>query len=429
MNIIQLTPGTGSFHCGTCLRDHAMVKAMRARGHDVHMVPLYLPFVTDGDDEGSVDEVFYGGVNVYLQQKSWLFRKAPQWFRKLFNGKGLLSWASKFAGSTDSKQLGEMTCSMLAGEEGKQSLELEHLISWLKTQEKPDVICLSNVLLVGMAKRLKEALGCKIVCFLQGEDAFLDSLGGTWKEKAWQLTTDRCKQVDSFVAVSDYYGALMQERLQLTSNKMHVVHNGIDLTGFEPVKEIIAPPVIGFMARMTPAKGLHTLVDAFIEIRKNDRVSDVKLSVAGALTDNDTQYVQQQKDKLAEAGLLEEADFHPNVTREEKIACLQSLSVLSVPATYGESFGLYILEAWAAGVPVVQPRSGAYPELIEKTNAGVLCAHDDAKALASAIEILLMRPTDAKGMGQIGRDAVEREFNIGVMVERVLAVYDNVISG
>ena len=60
MRILHLTPGTGSFHCGSCLRDNALVKALRARGHDAMMVPLYLPLVTDADDANPEQAVRVG---------------------------------------------------------------------------------------------------------------------------------------------------------------------------------------------------------------------------------------------------------------------------------------------------------------------------------------------------------------------------------
>jgi len=429
MRIVQLTPGTGNFHCGTCLRDHAVVNAMRKRGHDVTMAPLYLPFVTDGTDSGDVSQVFFGGVNVYLEQKFGLFRKTPRWLDRVFNAPFILKFASRFAGSTDSRQLGDMTMSMLRGEEGTQAKELDTLIDWLKTQPKPDVICLSNVLLIGLARRLKRDLGCKLVCMLQAEDSFLNSLPEPHRTDAWRETTERCREVDAFIPTSQYYGDLMAKRLKLPAERVHVVHNGIDLTGFAAADAPPDPPVLGFMARMTPPKGLHHIVDAFITLKNNDRVPGLRLRVAGALTDADKKYVKQQQAKLAKAGVADDATFEANISRERKLEMLRSLSVLSVPATYGESFGLYMLEAWASGVPVVQPRNGAYPELIEATGGGVLCDPDNADALATAIEVLLLKPDDARRLGDAGRAAVIERFHIDAMVEKLCGVFEKVCGG
>jgi len=426
VNVVQLTPGTGSFHCGTCLRDHAVVRAMRQRGHHALMVPLYLPFVTDGPPEegaGADSPIFYGGVSVYLKQKSWLFRHTPRWVDRLLNAKWLLRLASRKAGATDSHGLGDLTISMLRGEEGRQAGELDKLIDWLKTQPKPDVFCLSNVLLVGMARRLKQAFGAPVVCFLQGEDSFLNGLGPE-AQAAWDTVAQRCKDVDAFIAVSDYYGRLMADRLHIPPAKMHTVHNGIDTTGFAPADQPVDPPTIGFFARMIPGKGLHLVIDAFLALKQKPPLSRLRLRVSGAKTSADEKYVREQQDKLTRAGVAQDVYWSFNVTLEEKQAFLRTLTLLSVPATYGESFGLYILESLASGVPVVQPNSGAYPELIAATQGGVLCEPKDAAALAAAMEPLLVNRAEAQAMGERGRNAVLREFNIERMTERVLAVYD-----
>ncbi len=424
MNIVQLTPGTGSFHCGTCLRDHAVVKAMRVMGHSTLMVPLYLPFVTDGEGAGADSEIFYGGVNVYLEQKFSLFRHTPRWMDRFFNSKWVLKLASKMAGSTDSKMLGPLTISMLKGEEGRQAKELEKLIDWLRTQPKPDVVCLSNGLLVGMARRLKEVFQVPVVCLLQGEDAFLNAMG-RWTDEAWETAAQRSQDVDAFIAVSRYYGDLMGRRLRIAPKRMHVVHNGISLEGFSPAAAPVEHPTIGFFARMIPGKGLHLVVDAFIALKKKGEIANLKLKVGGARTDADEKYVKEQQAKIAKAGFAAETSWVFNVTFEEKVEFLRGVTLLSVPTIYGESFGLYLLESLAAGVPVVQPRSGAFPELVEATGGGVLCEPNDARALAAAMEPLLIDREQAGILGERGRQAVIRDFNIQGMARRVLAVYES----
>jgi len=422
MNIVQLTPGTGSFHCGTCLRDHAVVKAMRRMGHSTLLVPLYLPFVTDGDGAKADSEIFYGGVNVFLEQKFSLFRHTPRWMDRLFNSKWMLKFAAKMAGSTDSKLLGPMTISMLRGEEGRQAKELEKLIDWLKTQPKPDVLCLSNGLLVGMARRLKEVFKVPVVCLLQGEDAFLNAMG-KWTDEAWATAAARSKDVDAFIPVSQYYGDLMATRLQLRPERVHVVHNGISLEGFHPHEAKIQHPTIGFFARMIPGKGLHLVIDAFLALKRQGHIPNLKLKVGGAKTDSDDKFVQEQQAKIAKAGFVEDVTWSYNVTFEEKLEFLRGITLLSVPTTYGESFGLYILEALASGVPVVQPRSGAFTELVEATGGGVLCEPDNAVSLAAAMEPLLMNDEHARRLGEQGRQAVHRDFNVDQMAAKLLDVY------
>src|SRR5215207_6973794 len=158
MNIVQITPGAGAMFCGNCFRDNALVQALRKQGHDALMVPLYLPLTLDEEDQSAGTPIFFSGINVYLQQKSALFREAPDWFRNLFTSRSLLKWAAGKAAKTRAEELGDLTLSILRGEEGNQARELEELIAWLKTQPRPDVICLSNVLLIGMVRQLKTEL-------------------------------------------------------------------------------------------------------------------------------------------------------------------------------------------------------------------------------------------------------------------------------
>ena len=317
MRLVHLTAGTGSFFCGTCLRDHALVKALRRLGHDALMVPLYLPLVLD--DSGSREEspLFFGGINVYLQQKSAFFRHTPQWFDKLLDSPALLRQAGRKAGMTNPRELGEMTLSMIKGEHGHQAKELDKLVAWL-VEQKPDVVCLSNSLLIGVARRVREELRVPIICSLQGEDAFLDSLPEPYRERCWQLVRERAADVDRFVAPSRYYNALMQERLRLAPEKIVVIYNGIDLDGFAPAAAPPEFPTVGFLARMCRDKGLDTLVEAFIKLAP--RVPHARLKIGGTQTDADRAFVNDLTDRLGQAGIANAVKFLPNLTPRRKAA-------------------------------------------------------------------------------------------------------------
>lgn len=395
MRIIHLTPGTGNFYCGSCLRDNALVKALRQRGHDVLMVPLYLPVVTDEPAASEGVPIFLGGLNVYLEQKFPFFRGA-RWL----NSPRLLRAVAKLNHLTRAKDVGELALSMLRGE----SRELDKLIAWLKTQPAPDVICLSNSLLAGLARRLRAEFGVPIVSSLQGEDSFLDALVEPYRQQAWQLLRERCADITRFVAPSRYYADQMAARLGLKS--VTVVPNGIVLDGYEPA--VPTTPTIGYLTRMHPSKGLDTLVDAFCKIQ--GRVENVRLIVAGAQTASDAVFVRALQRRAGPA-----AEFHPNPDRAVKLELLRRMSVFSVPAMYGEAFGLYVLEALATGVPVVQPRHGSFPELIEATGGGVLY---EPGQLADALEALLLDPERARRLGATGRRVVQEKFSDTAMARQ-----------
>ena len=234
LNLLQLTPGAGAMYCGGCLRDNALVAALRKLGHQGLMVPLYLPLTLDEEDQSAGTPVFFSGINVYLAQKAALFRGAPGWLRDLFASPRLLKWAAGKAAKTRAADLGELTLSMLRGEAGNQAREIEDLIAWLKTQPKPDVLCLSNALLIGMARRLKSELDVPVACTLQGEDFFLDGLPESHRAACWRTLSERAAEVDLFIAPSRYFGNLMRERLGLPADRVRVVReNGINLDGYD----------------------------------------------------------------------------------------------------------------------------------------------------------------------------------------------------
>ncbi len=416
--------------CGNCLRDNALVAALRRLGHEVTMVPLYLPLTLDEDDESAGTPMFFSGINVYLEQKSALYRRAPRGLHRLLASRRVLKWAAGRAASTRAAEAGEIMLSMLQGEAGRQARELDELVAWLKTQPPPDVICLSNVLLAGMIRRLKAELQRPVVCTLQGEDSFLDALPETQRARCWQALAERATEADMFIAPSRYFGDLMTKRLGLPAGKVKIVFNGINLDGYRaqgagggqawtPGSERAAP-VLGYLARMCQEKGLDTLVAAFIRLKQTGRAGKLKLRIAGSCGPADEPFVKTLRQQLAASGCLGETGFLPNLGRGEKLEFLHSLSCFSVPARYGEAFGLYVIEASAAGVPVVQPRTAAFPELIEATGGGVLCEPGRADALADAIESLLLDPPRARALGEAGCRAVRERFSAEAMANETL---------
>lgn len=435
MNIVQLTPGAGAIYCGNCFRDNALVAELRRQGHDVTMVPLYLPLTLDEENQSAGTPVFFGGVNVYLDQKLSLWRHAPGFLHRLVSSRGILDWAGGRAAKTKASELGELTLSMLRGEEGRQARELEDLVKWLKRHAQPDVVCFSNALLLGMARRIKSELHTRIVCTLQGEDAFLDSLPGSHRAAAWQLVGERAADVDLFIAPSRYFADRMIRRLNLEPARVKVVHNGINLDGYTGVTGSRresrltrnAAPVVGYLARMCKEKGLDTLVEAFIDLKRRESVPRLKLHIAGSCGPADEPFVKGLRKRLAEAGYLGETVFSPNISRAQKIGFLESLSVFSVPARYGEAYGLYLVEALAAGVPVVQPRTAAFPELVASTRGGALCEPENPKSLAGAIEALLVQPDRARAVGDAARKVVFERYHVEAMADSLLKLYAELV--
>ena len=417
MRIAVLTPGTGSFHCGTCLRDQALAKELRRLGHDVLFVPLYLPPTLDIADENT-SAVYMGGINVYLQHAVPVFRKTPRWIDKLFDSPKALASAAKRAGMTQAKDLGPMTLTMLKGEDGYQVKELDRLAAWLRDDVRPDVVLLSNILLVGIARRIREITNAAVWCTLHGEDTFLDALPDSHRERCWQEVVNRSKHVDGFIAVSRTYGDIMVERACLDPKRVHVVHNGIDVDIYQPAQHPKGH-VIGYLARQCYGKGLHLLVDAFIACKKS--LPDASLVIVGTKTAADEAYVAAIEQRLQVAGCRSSVSFHDNVSLVEKIRLLQQMDVLSVPALYGESFGLYVIEALACGVPVVAPKHGAFPELASETGGIALFDQDvDGDYERVLLDVLRDKWND---LAEAGRTAVLAQFSTQSMAAGVVAAF------
>lgn len=407
-------------YCGNCFRDNALVAEWRKMGHNAVMASLYLPMTLDEEDQSQGTPVFFAGTNVYLSQIFPLFGKAPDWLRSWLASPALLKWAGGRAAKTRADQLGDLTLSMIQGELGNQARDLDDLIAWLKNSEKPDVVCLSNALLIGMTRRIRNDVGVPVAIELQGEDSFLDSLPEPHRAKCWAALRERAAEVDTFIAPSHYFAELMTKRLDLRPERVKVVYNGIRLDGYEPAPAEISPPTLGFFARMCKEKGLDNLVAAFIHIRKNNLVPNLRLKVGGAMGPSDEPFVARLKEDLRANGLINEVEFHPNLDKAAKQSFMKSLSVLSVPALYGEAFGLYLIEAFASGVPVVQPRHAAFPELVKASGAGVICEPRDPVALANAIADVLNIPGKRIQLSQAALEASRRIFNVSAMAAGIL---------
>lgn len=413
VRIVFLTPGTGSYYCGACMRDNALARELHRTGHDVTIVPMYLPLTLDETALEGLERVpvFFGGINVFLQQKLAIFRKTPAFLDRLLNSTGLLRWAAGHSHMTSAREHGEMTQEMLEFDLNRFDKELEKLLGWLGQLEKPDVICLSTALLAGFAAELKRRLGAPVVLFFQGEDGFLDHLPEPYRSRCWNLLRDRLAGSDVMLAPSRFYAEFMRGRLGLAPGAVQVVSNGIQLDGFSPADAPPASPTIGYLARMSREKGLELLVEAFVLLARELGDATARLKIAGAVTAGDQRLIGELKKRIAEAGLDARVEWFPNVSREEKIVFLRSLSVFSVPTQYAEAFGLYVIEAMACGVPVVQPESAAFPEIIEATGGGVCVPPRDAGALARAWQQLLRDPARRGALGQAGRLGVEKLFS------------------
>jgi glycosyltransferase involved in cell wall biosynthesis len=425
MRIAYITAGAGGMFCGSCLHDNTLVAELVAQGHDALLIPTYTPIRTD-EVNVSQKRVFLGGINVYLQQKSALFRHTPWFLDRLLDAPRLLRWVSRFAVKTRAEELGELALSVLKGEHGFQRKEIDKLVSWLAAEVQPQILNLTNVLLSGLVHPLKERLKIPMLATLQGDDVFLEALPSSYRSQAIALIREHCCELDGFIATSAYYADFMAGYFGLPRERIHVVHPGLNLKGHgAAVQARIGPPLtIGYLARICREKGLHVLVDAFRLLRRMPDMPPCRLRVSGWLGDNERPYLEELRQRLEQAGLGSDFEHVETPDHASKVRFLESLDVFSVPTTYQEPKGLYLLEALANGVPVVQPRHGSFPELIEATGGGLLVNPDDPEDLARGLHELLLDHQRREALGRQGREAVHARFNAATMARATVAIYE-----
>lgn len=428
MKIAHIIPGSGgSFYCGNCLRDSKYMKALQDLKQEVIKVPLYLPLFDDAHDLNQVP-VFYGAVDIYLKQRFPVFRHMPAFVDKMLNSKPMLHLAAQNAGSTRAKGLEEMTVSMLLGEEGLQKEELERLVQWLRDEAKPDVVHLSNALLLGLARRIKQEMNIPVVCSLQDEDVWVDVMSDKHRDEVWQLMEKRGREVDAFVSVSDFYAREMKKRMHIRPEQLLVNYIGVDAADYQvkPIEQ--KEPVIGFISRMCEENGLGILIDAFIHLKEDENYHAVKLKITGGKTNDDTTFIKQQKKKIAKAKLENVVFWVEEFEGPSRQDFFDSVAVLTVPVLNGEAFGLYQLEALASGIPLVQPELGAFPEVVGLSEGGLTYHPNSPKKLEKAWKSIILDKEKLTDLSQKGLAGVKAHFDIHKQAGKLVEIYKNVTT-
>ena len=430
MRVLSITAGAAGMYCGSCARDNALARELISLGHDCTLIPVYTPTRTD-EPNASSRTVLFGGISVYLQQYVPLFRKTPRFLDRLWDAPWVIDRFAGRAVSNDPELLGDLTISMLEGEQSVLGKEFEKLADWIDHQPTPDIINLPNSLLIALATPLRERFDRPVCCTLQGEELFIDGLQPAYREQALNLIRKQISTVDGFIAVSEYCRRFMMGYLQIPGDRIAVVPLGIDLTGYpdRPASGNNNSAFrVGYFARVAPEKGLHGLAEAYIRFRQRTGNVPIRLEAAGYTAPAHTEYMNQVRNTLAEAGYAGEFSYRGVVDRDGKLEFLQGLDVLSVPATYDEPKGMFLLEAMANGVPVVQPRRGAFTEIVEKTRGGLLVDPDDRESLAEGLWQLWKDRKRRDAMGQQALEGVHTHYSVRRSATKLIELYDDVLT-
>jgi glycosyltransferase involved in cell wall biosynthesis len=426
MHVLYIQPGSGgSFYCQNCLRDVSACNALRKSGHEVTMLPLYLPATADAAAPDEIP-VFYSAVTLYLRHKyPWLHKLPRSWFKPL-DSWPVLKFAARFAGSTSASGLEDLTLSMLRGMQGHQAEDLAMLAEWVESLpqgDKPDLIILSNALLMGLAERLKTAANAPVICWLQDEHVWTDAMHTSLKNAVLRTMREEAGHVDRFISVSSYYRSVMSTQLEIDKSAIEVIYPGIDITEYTLADIDARPQKIGFLSRLSKDEGFDTFVDAYIELRENPEFDNVKLSATGGPSP-DKNFLRQQMCKLKEAGLTADVDISFERFAKDRYSFLAELTLLSVPGgSSPEALGYYALEAMASGVPVVLPAHGAFPEFVSPEKGGILFASAEPRIIAQTWAELLSSPERLKALSANARANAESAFNERIVAEKITNLF------
>lgn len=418
MKILIISPGFGdSFYCGNCFRDSLQASALIRAGHDVTIMPLYLPMqhATKGTP------IFFPAVSYYIEQA--MFRKGniPQWVSKLASTKPFLSLAASMSGSTSAEGMEGMTMSMITGNDGAFKRNITEMIDWIRKDGIPDIVHLSSSLLIGIAAPLKEALNTPIVCSLQDEEVWIDSLKGEWSDIAWDAIRANITFVDAFITSSNFYTEVV--KAVIPSITPTIIYPGINLDKYH-CDTTPPEPTIGFFYRMNELDGLDTLAEAFVILKHRGNIPNLKLRIGGGNTDADKRFLSGIKDILQPVmdDVIIEKDYSPTLHHR----FFREITILSVPLKFDEGVGIYICEAFAAGVPVVEPRRGSFPEIVGE--GGILYDDQTPQGLASALEKILTDKELFESRRKAALDIAEEKYSGHKCAEALIDLYSKVLN-
>lgn len=423
MRVVYLTAGAAGMYCGSCMHDNSLARAMIAEGVDTLLVPTYTPIRTDETDV-SVDKVFFGGVNIYLQQLAPWLKYTPRWLDQFLNSPKLIRWVASRGMETSPKQLGALTVSMLKGKQGNQRKEVDRLCDWLAKEIKPEALVLTNMLIAGFVPELKKRLKVPVAVTLQGDDIFLDYLPEPYRQQTIETMQQLVDGIDAFIAHSQDYGQRMAAILRIPSEKLHVTPLAIDTAPFHQQanvnRSLPEMPTVGYMARLAPEKGLHLLVDAFVKLHANAEMRSTRLRIAGWLGPSNQEYWEKQKQKIADAGLSEFVSYEGEIDHRHKVDFMHGIDVLCVPTTYRDPKGLFALEALASGTPVIVPAHGAFPEMLRRLGGGWSVAPDNVEDITERLRWVFANREESARIGKEAWPAVLQHADIRIMARQTI---------
>ena len=428
MKIVYLVTGSGGqFYCDNCYRDMLYIRAIR-KVPDVtaNAIPLYLPPDTPEAISAVDSHVFFGAISLYLREKVKFLRNMPAFLDKVFDSRPLLKLAASRAGSTRSEGMEDLTLDMIRGNNPSREKETDRLVKYLIETGKPDVIHLSNALILGLASLLKRRMDVKIVCSLQNEDDWINDMAEPFQSNAWKLIAAEAVNVDAFISPSYYFKEFFMNKTGLSGHNIYVVPSGYEPFFLPEKSTTLRAPSIGYFSRINFNNGFDKLADAFIKLKSESGMSDLTLHVCGGYTGDDEPFIRKQLIKIKNHGYKNSVRIYTDFRGNEREEFFGNVDVMSVPARKYDAYGLYILEANGAGIPVVQPATGAFPEILKKTGGGITYLPDNIEELSSSLLKLLTDKNLRNELGNTGQKNVKIKLSMEMMAAGLAEVYNKI---
>ena len=363
----------------------------------------------------------------------------PDWIA-CWTSAALLGFVERFSSTTDPTRLGPLTVTTLEGERGSARRAVEVLAESVRPEPgdaRPDVVVLPNSLLLGLAAPLAAATGAPVVVTFSGEDLFLSQLPSGDRERALRLMRDAAGAADHFVGVTEHHARGMANALGIAEDRVSFVRLGVDPEGFpkDPktppavATEGAAQPVtIGFFSRIAPEKGLDRLARAVLQLAAQPEAPPLRVRAAGWMSRAGQGYLDEVRRLFGPGRERVSFEYLGELDRNGKIAFLRAADVVAIPAVFPEPKGLPAIEAMMAGTPVVVPQEGAYPELLDRTEGGVLARSSEADDFAAALSQLLLHPERRARVGARGFERVREEHSADRMAEEAEAAFSRVVA-
>jgi len=421
MKILLIIPGSGdSFYCGNCFRDNLYAHALRTAGQDVVIMPLYLP-LTDKSFRANTP-LFFPATSYYVSQKYFGKGKMPAVFEKFLDSPSVLRLASSFSGTTSAKGMEQMTLSMIKGDDRNFAHQIEKLIHRIVNHDRPDIIHLSSSMLIGIAKAIKNHIDIPVVCSLQDEEIWLNSLENQYAQEAWESIGHNAKYIDRFIASSEFYKSFVLDKIP-EIKEIDVVYPGVKSKEYESLN-VPKEPVIGFFYRISQENGLDILAQSFVKLKRENAIPGLKLKIGGGYTRENKNFVNRIRNILQP--YINDVIWLDNYALNEHAGFYKDISLICAPLRFDEAFGLYLCEAFAAGRPAVVPNTGSFCEIVG--NAGLLYSPNDSEHLAEALHKIL---EDAVLYEKCKENAItlsHEKYNDIIAAKNLLGIYHKCIS-